>query len=242
MAKPKSTGVGRGKYKRTERHLARLREVAHSRIGKYSKPPAQRFWAKVDKSGGPDACWPWLGAVTGNNYGNFGFRRGVNLSAHRFAYELTHGEIAQPGLFVCHRCDNPPCVNPAHLFLGTPLDNHDDMKTKGRSASGERHGITTLTEDQVAEIRSLRGKEVQRVTAERYGVCHQSVSQIQRGTRWVYVDGRPPSKPVRPRLTPQVVDAIRKDTRLLRVVAAEYGISESSVSAIRRGKRWKKDA
>lgn len=86
----------------------------------------QRFWSKVDRRG-PDECWPWLAAKSATRYGVFDKTR-----AHRVAYALTHGLIPE-GRIVCHRCDNPPCCNPAHLWLGTPKDNTADMVAKGRA-------------------------------------------------------------------------------------------------------------
>ena len=88
-----------------------------------------RFWSKVDIKG-PDDCWEWQASKKQTGYGAFSFN-GKNWGAHRFSYFLEHGEFDQT-LDVCHTCDNPPCVNPKHLWLGTASDNLSDMGRKGR--------------------------------------------------------------------------------------------------------------
>jgi hypothetical protein len=91
----------------------------------------ESFWARV-RCGNPDECWPWQGAKSDQGYGRvsgFGLR---NVGAHRIAFGLTHGWDAISAVFVLHRCDNPPCCNPAHLFAGTAQDNALDMVAKGR--------------------------------------------------------------------------------------------------------------
>jgi hypothetical protein len=100
----------------------------------------QRFWAKVAKG---DGCWEWTGCRHHQwRYGHFR-KEGKNVQAHRFSWELAHGRPVPDGMMVCHSCDNPPCVNPAHLFLGTAKDNVRDMLSKGRGRSGARNAAKT---------------------------------------------------------------------------------------------------
>lgn len=99
-----------------------------------SLPIPDRFWPKVDKSGD---CWNWTANRNVRGYGMFSIRSGYMRTAHRVSYELCNGPIAE-GLFVCHSCDNPSCVNPAHLWLGTHMDNMMDREAKGRNASTKK--------------------------------------------------------------------------------------------------------
>lgn len=116
----------------------RLSGEHRANIGKALRIPLKdRFWLKVDRRG-PDECWRWLAAKDPRGYGRVGTDPGAIALSHRVAYALTHGELPNDK-FVCHRCDNPPCCNPGHLFLGTCLDNNRDMYAKGRNSNSNKN-------------------------------------------------------------------------------------------------------
>lgn len=150
----------------------------------------RRFWEKVDVCA-PDECWEWLGAKDGAGYGDFKYW-GRQTKATRVMWHYMRGFIPNDGSYhgycVLHKCDNPGCVNPDHLFLGTHAENMRDRDNKGRQAKGSEAGRTKLTEADVARIRDLRGKETTRVTAERFGISHAYVSAIRHGRAWAHLE------------------------------------------------------
>jgi len=144
----------------------------------------ERFWEKVDTSGGADVCWPWKASKARGGYGKFGSGRSKIISAHRLAYELVKGAIPE-GLDVLHDCDFPPCCNPGHLWAGTNLDNQHDAIAKGRTATGERNGRAKLTEVQVREVRRLCNEgHTQSETGQLVGVNPTAISKIMCGETW----------------------------------------------------------
>lgn len=135
-------------------------------------------------------CWEWAGRRSDAGYGRLTFR-GHEDYAHRVSYLVFRGEIPN-GLLVCHECDNPPCANPKHLFLGTELDNSRDAQRKGRLASGfsrasrgESHGCAKLTWADVREMRRLGAEgATNRVLREQFGVSKSQVARVLREESW----------------------------------------------------------
>lgn len=144
------------------------------------------FWKKVDRSG---SCWLWTASVDKDGYGIFsvtlppdgGPARQHHTRGHRFSWEMLHGPVPR-GMMVMHSCDTPRCVNPAHLSLGTALDNNGDAATKGRTAHGERNGHAKLTPAAVLEIRS--SEDTADSLAPRFGVSVSTISAIRSGRTW----------------------------------------------------------
>jgi HNH endonuclease len=114
---------------------------------------SERFWAKVNKPT-TDGCWTWTGSLNSDGYGSFCVEHNRTQKAHRMAWELEHGPVPK-GFCVCHKCDNPACVNPSHLFLGTHAENMKDMAAKGRTNTGP--ALTTLRARRSAKTHCRRG-------------------------------------------------------------------------------------
>ena len=155
-------------------------------MGRIPKPAIERFMSKVQKH--ESGCWIWTASLS-QGYGQFRqFSYKPMVASHRFSYSYFVGEIP-PNMFVCHRCDNPLCVNPEHLFLGTPYENTHDMDLKGRRISkpvrGEFHPRVKLTKEDVIEIRL--SNDDQRKLAERYGVRPAAISKIKTGRNWKHI-------------------------------------------------------
>lgn len=146
-----------------------------------------RFMSHVKKA--TDGCWLWTACTMANGYGQFtpaGAKQGEHELAHRASYRIFNAALDEE-MDVMHSCDNPSCVNPNHLRLGTRADNMQDAKRKGRTARGEGHGRRKLTADQVREIRLASGS--QREIADSFGIGQGQVSRIRSGARWASLGG-----------------------------------------------------
>jgi hypothetical protein len=160
-------------------------------------PVVERFWKYVDKDGPvpshrPDLgpCWLWTGATTRHGYGKIGVPgyHGRTERASRVSWELQYGPIPD-GLWALHHCDNPPCVRPDHLFLGTVGDNHEDMIGKVRGTQGERQWLAKLTE---ADVRAIRltyasGSVAINQIAREHGVGRSTIQAIVHRRTWKHV-------------------------------------------------------
>ena len=149
-----------------------------------------RWWRRVDKNGPTlphmdSACWIWTGHVIADGYGHI--KRGKTMVlTHRLSWELTFGEI-KGGLLVLHKCDNPACVNPSHLFLGTDADNAKDRDSKGRmgNKAGTSNGNAKINEDIVIQIRSSTTPT--KDLAKAYNVSIPLIQKIRSKSLWRHV-------------------------------------------------------
>ena len=183
VKKVRSLGLCARHYhqKRTGEELKPLQVQFHG-LSEY-----ERFLKRV-QVGNPDECWNWTGArMKSGWHGEWNSSNGIEL-VHRAAWRLMKGPI--PGkLCVLHRCDNPICVNPTHLFLGTQRENMKDMWAKGRAkpgvSLGEKHGMSKVTVEKVNEIRSssMSGKEL----AAKFGITPTTVCDIRKFRTWKHV-------------------------------------------------------
>jgi hypothetical protein len=226
--------------------------------GYKARPVAERFWEKVNKDGpvpphcpelGP--CWIWAAGINHHRggYGMFALRKGVIRRSHRIAWELTNGPIPD-GLHACHRCDNPPCVRPGHLFLGTDAQNIADMVSKGRDIrpSGDDNKVTKLSNADVAAIREARAEGVKgKDLAAQYGVHITTIYHASRDTR-LYVGGALRHVPARGEaaggaiLTEEKVRWIRAQVaggRTCAEIGRELGMERGPVWRAATGRSWK---
>ena len=195
------------------------------------------FLAEIDTSAA-DRCWEWTGRVDKDGYGLVPRgERGPSHRAHRLVWERENGPIPD-GSLVCHACDNPRCINPAHLFLGTPLDNMRDKMAKGR-----HRARTILDEKQIIEI--LADPRPYREIAEHFNVSSVLISQIKNRKVWNWVEAetviRNPATAWSRRSTridESAAIAIRADPRPYQQIADTHGVSLGTINAIKSERRW----
>jgi len=157
---------------------------------RYNKPTdvVKRFWSYVEITGLFD-CWLWKGSKNKQGYGSFGTGNGKLIRTHRFSYLINIGSIPN-GLQVNHKCHNPSCVNPAHLYVGTQKENIADMFHADRQSCqiGEKGNNAKLTEKQVLEIIELLKTDIQqKELAKMFSVSKQTISMINTGSNWQHI-------------------------------------------------------
>lgn len=206
---------------------------------------AERFWLNVRKSEG---CWNWQGSRDKDGYGVFrGEQNGILYKkAHRFSYALNKGDV--PALMqIMHSCDNPSCVNPEHLLLGTGAENQADKWAKGRGnvPFGQEHRWSVLTEEQAKAI--LDDPRPYAVISSEYNVAPSTIGSLKQRVSWPHLGNAKgvKAKRVSPRrgvsasITPEIVREIRTSATRGIELAAKFGVTEQTISDIRRRRSWK---
>lgn len=154
----------------------------------FDEKTIRKFWSRV-RIDNPNKCWEWTGTKTKAGYGCIwiGGRKGNNRRAHRVSWEIANSQSVPNQLYVLHHCDNPICVNPDHLFLGTQKDNSDDMRSKGRAVypHDETHPFAKLNWIKVKEIREKYSNGIfQKQIAKEYGVAQTTIWQVLHHKTW----------------------------------------------------------
>lgn len=172
--------------KHPQQECCSYRCSAFIRNARLRKADIERLMAKIVKA--PNGCWEWTGYIGTSGYGSF-LLHGRNYNAHRAMWITIHGEEPPPEIKVCHTCDNRICVNPDHLFLGTPQDNSDDMVSKRRQPLGTRNGRAKLTDDAVRAIRRRynEGDCSIRDLASEYNATKSMIHDVVSGRTWRHV-------------------------------------------------------
>ena len=213
------------------------------------KDPITKFWFKVNKEG--DNCWLWDSSRDNKGYGRYKIvlYGKTETLAHRVSWSLMNETSIPKGRVVLHTCDNPPCVNPKHLIIGTQLDNIRDMVNKDRQSKGEYSGTNKLNSDDVLKIRKLHFSEgiTQTELAKLYNISLSAISGILLGSRWKSVNGKTGRHLIhskkRRELEERDVISIRNEYAsgniLQRELAIKYGVSQAAIQYIVTGKNRK---
>lgn len=153
--------------------------------------PESHFWTRVNIASG-SLCWEWAGPINEWGYGIAKLSHLKTQIASRVAWILTNGTVPPKGVLVCHKCDNPKCCRPDHLFLGTSADNAMDRDRKGRTGGtpGEKHWAAKITDADIPNIRKMRSNGmILKDIANKYGVTIASIGYITTGKTWTHVKG-----------------------------------------------------
>lgn len=229
-----------------------LQESFYNKMN-YPEDIISRFFQTIKYPGNDQYCWEWNGYCNEYGYGIFNWDR--HIKAHRFIFECYNGPIPD-GLFVCHKCDNPPCCNPEHLFLGTEQDNKNDMVQKNRQAFGTTNGMSKLDDVTIIEIlesiRSGKYTSLQQLCSA-YSIAESPIRDIFNRKLWKHVTknytdqdlmmlrDKIRSSGVGQKLTYNDVVEIKKRLKVgegLTSIARDYEVSESAIYRIRTNKMW----
>ena len=223
-----------------------------TRVRKPHKPRHLAFWDWVEKS---DGCWLFTGTMGGSGYGKFWTGVDGYQKAHRYSYEMHYGPIPPSDdrygtMCVCHHCDNPLCVRPDHLFLGTHQDNMDDAKRKRRTTHGERSGVAKISAEGAERAREMYAQGVrQKDIAAAFGVDKSTISVLVRGLTWQHDGGtKSPSLLGRTGARNHAAKLNEEKVRDVKAriaagesngsIAERYGVSDGAIWFIRKGLNW----
>ncbi len=221
-------------------HITKPRHIPN-----YTPRQINKFWDGInilDK----DSCWAWKRSVNKDGYGRTGVS-GQDLIAHRVAYFLHYNENPMQ-LAVCHKCDNPICCNPYHLFLGTNKENTLDSVKKGRKPIGEKHKMAKLTEEQVSKIKEmyLTGNYHHPDLAKLFSISKRQIGRILRGEVWAYLEAPDLTKVkgyTGKKLKSEQVIKIRElytnNIESEKSLSEMFGVSTRSISEVLRGNTYK---
>ena len=242
--KPVALGLCNRHWRRTKLYGSPAATQNHA--GQYiGMPSHERFFAQVQKT---DSCWIWVGGKDKNGYGSFkGEHEGVlHDRAHRYSYHYHKGLIGK-GMYVCHACDTPKCVNPDHLFLGTARDNAIDRSMKGRYrvAKGEQSHYAKLTEEQARKI--LLDPRPYAQLAEEFGLTVGGISDIKNKNSWTHLGIEPVKGNHRNHdkrgksdtFTEDDIKYIRSCDERNLALALMYNTTPQTICDIRKRRSWK---
>lgn len=187
-----------------------------------------------------ETCWGWKGSISKEGYPRITRKyetKGVTLKVSRIIYSILYGDIP-PGHVIRHSCDNPGCVNPDHLLLGTPKQNSQDAVNRLRHAWGVRNSKAKLSPTQILEIRDSRLSVGE--LSKKYSISKSQIGRIKAHESWSKLVGGVKQERISSRkLTRKQVEEIRSDPRKLKLIATDFGVNISSISRIKSGTRWK---
>lgn len=234
------------------KHWRRTRKYGSPCVTKYHVlrgMPADRRFAKLHKVMAT-GCWEWIGSLDTDGYGLFSaiFNGIAYKRAHRFSWAFHNLQEIPKDMMVCHKCDNPRCVNPDHLWLGAAIENNGDRTRKGRNhiQCGELANKAKLTEEQVRQI-LIDGRPYAEI-AHTYNVAMTTIGSIKNRESWTHVKVETIAKNKRgsgsghrgksDRITPDIVRTIRASSDQGKLLAERFQVSPQMITAIRKRRCW----